>query len=83
MFKHRIVLIVKWIATISLCIAVYYRSIGDNNLYDIIFSAMGTALWIWVGLAWKDKAILLLNTILFFTLIIGLVNKINNLQLFL
>ena len=48
---------------------------ADNNppkFYDVIFSTIGTAGWLYVGFAWHDRALIVLNTILLAMLSTGL-----------
>jgi len=42
------------------------------KVYDIIFSTMGTAGWLYVGYMWHDRALIVLNTILLSMLATGL-----------
>ena len=65
---------VKWVASIVIIIAVVLRASGDEyHMYDLIFSFTGTSLWLVVSFAWKDKALILLNAVMAFTLLSGLV----------
>ena len=65
---------IKWIASIIIIIAVILRASGDEyHMYDLIFSFTGTGLWLLVSFAWKDKALILLNAVMSFTLLSGLV----------
>ena len=34
------------------------------KFYDVVFSFLGTAGWLWVGYMWHDRALIVLNTIL-------------------
>ena len=42
------------------------------QLYDLLLSIVGIALWLWVSLIWKDRALIILNGV-------GLMFLINNL----
>ena len=66
--------VVKWVASIVIIIAVTLRASGDEyHAYDLVFSFTGTSLWLIVSFAWKDKALILLNSVMAFTLLSGLV----------
>ena len=65
---------IKWTACIVMIGAVILRASGDEyHMYDLIFSFTGTSLWLIVSFAWKDKALILLNAVMSFTLLSGLV----------
>ena len=40
------------------------------------FSLVGTLLWLWVGLQWKDRALTVLNSVLVFVLGAGLLRAL-------
>jgi hypothetical protein len=68
---------IKWIATVVVIIAVMCRSVEEvPRIYDQIFSFVGTAMWLWVGLQWKDRALTVLNSVLMFVLGAGLLRSI-------
>ena len=56
---------VKWISTILVLIAVICRSVEEvPKIYDVGFSLIGTLGWLYVGLAWKDRALIMLNAVI-------------------
>ncbi len=56
---------VKWFSVIMICFAVLCRSVEEvPKIFDVIFSIIGTAGWLWVGYMWHDRALIVLNTIL-------------------
>ena len=64
---------VKWFATIVIIVAVMCRSVEEvPRIYDQWFSLIGTFCWLWVGLQWKDRALIVLNSVLVFVLGAGL-----------
>jgi len=64
---------VKWIASIIIIAAVICRSVPEiSRTYDLVLSTMGTAGWLYVGLVWHDRAIILVNSIILFVLLGGL-----------
>jgi hypothetical protein len=53
---------VKWAASTFILIATSLRAAGpDLHLYDMIFSILGLLGWLYVGLKWNDRALILLN----------------------
>lgn len=52
---------VKWTASIVLLFAFTMRGIPEYAFYDGILSILGLALWLWVSILWKDRALILLN----------------------
>jgi len=76
-FKEEMVLIktlgivwyVKWFATFMVILAVACRSVDEiPKVYDVVLSFIGTSAWLWVGLQWKDRALIVLNTVIVFML---------------
>ena len=67
----------KWIATILVLIAVACRSVEEiPKIYDVVFSWIGTGMWLYVSLAWKDRALILLNAVMSFMLFVALLRYI-------
>ena len=62
---HDITWYVKWISVGFVFVAVLCRSIEEvPKIYDVVFSIVGTAGWLWVGFKWHDRALIVLNTVL-------------------
>ena len=69
---HDITWYVKWVSVFFVCCAVLCRSIEEvPKIYDVFFSIIGTAGWLWVGFKWHDRALIVLNTILLAMLVSG------------
>lgn len=63
---------IKWIATAIIIVAVLCRSVEEvPKIYDVILSLIGTCLWWWVGILWKDRALIVLNSVLCFILAVS------------
>jgi hypothetical protein len=62
----------KWVASIFVLLAMSIRGVDGMQLYDLVLSIVGIALWLWVSLIWKDRALIILNGV-------GLMFLINNL----
>lgn len=68
---------VKWFATLTVLVAVVCRSVPEiDRVWDIIFSLIGTAGWLYVGLQWKDRALIVLNAAILVMLSSGLLRYI-------
>jgi hypothetical protein len=67
----------KWVATVLVLIAVACRSVDEvPRIYDLVFSWLGTLGWLVVSLAWKDRALIVLNSVMGFMLFTGLMRNI-------
>ena len=63
----------KWFASFVIVIAVGMRSAGELwHIYDLWLSLLGSVLWLLVSIAWKDRALIMLNTVITVTLITGI-----------
>ena len=52
---------IKWVASLMLMIAVCFRAADFNHMFDLYFSFVGTLGWLWVGILWHDRALIMLN----------------------
>jgi len=67
----------KWIATIFVLIAVACRSVDEiPKIYDVVFSMIGTLGWLIVSMAWKDRALILLNSVITFMLFVAILRYV-------
>lgn len=67
----------KWIATVFILMAVACRSVEEvPRIYDVVISWIGTGMWLVVSLAWKDRALILLNSVMSFMLFVSLLRYI-------
>ena len=59
----------KWISSALVLGAMSIRGIPELQEVDLILSIFGIAGWVGVSIAWKDRALIMLNTVgLFFLL---------------
>ena len=65
---------VKWIASVILLCAFAFRSTQQFPFIDLCLSLVGVSGCLWVGLLWKDRALVLLNGIAVFILLSGLIS---------
>ena len=68
---------VKWVASIMILIGMSIRGIDGLQVYDLSVSILGIALWLWVSILWKDRALIILNAVGLLFLIRNLVGAIN------
>ena len=54
---------VKWISSFIIVTAMSLRGIEGMQFYDLILSLIGVTGWLWVGLIWKDRALIILNAV--------------------
>ena len=59
---------VKWLASFIIICAMSLREIEGMELIDLILSIFGVAGWLWVGMLWKDRALIILNAVGLFLL---------------
>lgn len=77
---------VKWVSSFFVLSAVMMRSaqgdspemIANLRLADQVLSLIGCAGWTWVGLLWKDRALIILNAVIVFALVTGILGSILN-----
>jgi len=66
----------KWVASIMILASLAMRSAGpEYRLYDLIFGTIGVALWTWVSVIWRDRALIMLNAVSGFLLISTLLRE--------
>jgi len=68
---------VKWVASIMILIGMSIRGVDGLQIYDLSVSIIGIALWLWVSILWKDRALIILNAVGLLFLIRNLIGAIN------
>ena len=67
----------KWLASIIVLCSLALRSAGpEYRIYDLLFGTVGIALWTWVSIIWRDRALIMLNGISFFMLTVAVLKEI-------
>lgn len=51
---------IKWIGSGLILLAIAFRGAGYTDI-DIVLSLMGATCWCYVGIQWKDRALIILN----------------------
>ena len=54
---------VKWISSFVVITAMSLRGIEGMQIYDLSLSIVGVAGWLFVGMLWKDRALIILNAV--------------------
>ena len=67
----------KWVASVVVLLSLAMRAAGPEfRIYDLCFGFIGIALWCWVSVIWKDRALIMLNTVSLFMLGVALLKEI-------
>ena len=67
---------VKWVASSMLLMGMSMRGIEGLQLYDLTISIGGVILWLWVSILWKDRALIVVNSVGLLLLVRNLINLI-------
>jgi hypothetical protein len=54
---------IKWVSSVIVLMAMSIRGVPELVLYDLYLSCVGIFGWLLVGIIWKDRALILLNSI--------------------
>ena len=54
---------VKWTGSFILLAAMMLRGAQVYPVADLLMSTIGCICWLWVGIMWKDRALILLNAV--------------------
>ena len=67
----------KWVASVIMLISLAMRAAGpEYRIYDLAFGWVGIALWTWVSVIWRDRALIMLNGISFFMLSVAILKDL-------
>ena len=56
---------VKWAATVFILLSVTFRQAGPEwRVLDLAAGTIGTILWMWVSVMWKDRSLIVLNSVM-------------------
>ena len=64
---------IKWVSSVLLIIAMFARGFEELKLLDLVFSTLGCMGGLVVSLIWKDRALIILNSLAVFVLGSGIV----------
>ena len=66
----------KWIASVLILCSLAMRAAGiDYRMYDLVFGFAGIILWLWVSIIWRDRALIMLNAISGFMLMVTILRE--------
>ena len=66
---------VKWVSSVLILTAVCFRAAGGFHMFDLYFSFAGTIGWLWVGMLWHDRALIMLNAVAAVIFAMGMINS--------
>ena len=66
---------VKWVSSVLILTAVCFRAAGEFHMFDLYFSFAGTIGWLWVGILWHDRALIVLNAVSVAIYGVGIMNS--------
>ena len=66
----------KWVASIIILCSLAMRAAGpEYRMLDLYFGWVGILLWIWVSVIWRDRALIMLNTVSWFMLTVAIMKE--------
>ena len=76
--KDSVAWYIKWCASLLLVLAMTMRATGDPyySVYDLWFSFIGVIGWLIVSILWKDRALILLNSVGGMILLTGILKSL-------
>ena len=66
----------KELSSVLILTAVCFRAAGGFHMFDLYFSFAGTIGWLWVGILWHDRALIMLNGALATLLMTGIFKEL-------
>ena len=67
---------IKWVASVLILISIAFRAADGYAVWDLAFGTLGVIGWLTVSILWKDRALILLNGVSLFMLVVGLLNRV-------
>ena len=68
----------KWVASFFILSSLAMRSAGiEWRMYDLVLGVVGIALWLWVSIIWRDRALIMLNAVSGFMLAVTILREID------
>ena len=66
----------KWAASLIIMSSLAMRAAGvEYRMYDLYLGWIGIGLWIWVSVIWRDRALIMLNSVSFFMLCVAILKE--------
>ena len=67
---------IKWVSSFIVITAMSLRGIEGMQIYDLTLSIVGVAGWLCVGMLWRDRALIILNSVAVVILASGLLRYV-------
>ncbi len=74
--KYTVDWYIKWIASVFILISIAFRAADGYHLLDLLFGTIGVIGWLIVSIIWRDRALIILNSVSLMMLVIGLLNYV-------
>jgi hypothetical protein len=68
--------VIKWISSVLIIISMILTASGDYHPYNLYIAVPATIGWIVVSFCWKDKSLILMNTIALTIYLLGITKHI-------
>ena len=67
---------IKWISSVLIIISMILTASGDYHPYNLYIAVPATIGWVIVSFCWKDKSLILMNTIALTIYLLGITKHI-------
>ena len=67
---------IKWTASVFILISIAFRAADGYQIWDLAFGTVGVIGWLVVSIIWRDRALILLNGVSLFMLVVGILNHV-------
>jgi len=68
--------IIKWISSLLIIISMILTASGDYHPYNLYIAVPATIGWVIVSFCWRDKSLILMNTIALTIYLLGITKHI-------
>jgi hypothetical protein len=68
--------IIKWISSVLIIISMILTASGDYHPYNLYIAVPATIGWVIVSFCWRDKSLILMNTIALTIYLLGITKHI-------
>lgn len=67
---------IKWISSLLIIVSMILTASGDYHPYNLYIAVPATIGWVVVSFAWRDKSLILMNTIALTIYLLGITKHI-------
>ena len=68
---------IKWISSVLIIISMILTASGDYHPYNLYIAVPATIGWVIVSFCWRDKSLILMNTIALTIYMLGITKYLN------